>query len=437
MIFFNRFIAATILALTCQTISSGDTYGVPEAFRKNFADTTLRVDLIFAANPKGEKAVYLHSLSSFPKWAGRRVNLSKLLRQGAGTVTITDAASADTLYRNSFSSLFHEWLETDEATATPKAFEHTVLLPMPLRPAKINVELLNSRHQPIAAMTSDFDPADILIVNKGNREIPPHKYIHKGGDPSEAIDVVILAEGYTKEEVDSFYRHARVAVDAIFSHEPFKSRKDDFNFLAVATPSVDSGVSVPRLGDWKSTAFSSNFSTFYSDRYLTSLHVSDIHDAIAGLPYEHIIILANTPEYGGGGIFNSYTLTTSRHGNFRPVVVHEFGHSFGGLADEYFYENDVMSDTYPLDVEPWEPNVTTLVDFSGKWQSILPDSVPVPTPVKDADKYPIGVYEGAAYAFKGIYRPADHCRMRDNDYPAFCPACQAAISTLIDFYLKE
>lgn len=429
-------IAAIFMVLCCGVRLSGQE-SVTAQFHRNFSDSTLRVDLIFSADPSGQRAVYLSSQSSMPGWAGRRVNMPELLRQGAGSVTVSDAESGDTIYRTSFSSLFHEWLETEEAASTAKAFEHTALLPMPLRRSKISVQLLDNRHQPMASMSYLFDPTDILIKKNGKGKLPPSKYIHKGGDPSEAIDVVILAEGYTREEADSFYRHAAVAVDAILSHEPFKSRKDDFNFLAVATPSEDSGVSVPRNDDWKSTAFSSHFSTFYSNRYLTSLHIRDIHDAIAGLPYEHIIILANTPEYGGGGIFNSYTLTTAGHRNFRPVVVHEFGHSFGGLADEYFYENDVMSDTYPLDVEPWEPNVTTLVDFDSKWKKLLPDNVPVPTPVNEAADYPVGVYEGAAYTFKGIYRPADHCRMRDNDNPSFCPACRQALSELIDYYVRE
>ncbi|MDE5838826.1 MAG: M64 family metallopeptidase, partial [Paramuribaculum sp.] len=231
-----------------------------------------------------------------------------------------------------------------------------------------------------------------------------------------------------------FYTRAAAAVEEILSYEPFRNHREDFNFVAVATPSADSGVSVPRLKDWKNTAFSSHFSTFYSDRYLTTDKVFTINDALKGIPYEHIIILANTDEYGGGGIYNSYTLTAARHPMFRPVVVHEFGHSFGGLADEYFYTGDVMEDTYPQDVEPWEPNITTLRDFDSKWKSLIKPGTPVPTPVEKADQYPIGVYEGGGYSFKGVYRPADECRMRNNTYPTFCPACTAAIDSLINFY---
>jgi len=406
-------------------------------FDRNFENRTLRIDYLFSANPDGKRGVHLSGQSSMDGWAGRRYNLSDLPLQGAGVVTVCSEATGDTLYRTSFSSLYHEWLSTEEAATTPKSFEHCVLVPYPKEPALIHIDLLDNRHEPMASMKHRFDPKDILIAKKGRGKLPDHRYIHKGGESDEVIDVAILAEGYTREEMDSFYRHAEIAVESILSHEPFKSKASKFNFVAVATPSDDSGVSVPRFGNWKSTAFSSNFSTFYSDRYLTTLHVKDIHDAIAGIPYEHIIILANTNEYGGGGIYNSYTLTTSRHKDFSPVVVHEFGHSFGGLADEYFYEGDIMDESYPKDIEPWEPNITTLVGFDSKWKSQIPDGTPVPTPAADAKKYPIGVYEGAGYTFKGVYRPADRCRMRDNTWPVFCPACEQALSNLIDFYVSE
>ena len=233
-----------------------------------------------------------------------------------------------------------------------------------------------------------------------------------------------------------FYKDAAIACESLFAHEPFRSMKKYFNIVAVASPSEDSGVSVPRLGEWKRTAFSSHFSTFYSDRYLTTSRVKSIHDALAGIPYEHIIILANTEEYGGGGIYNSYTLTTAHHPMFRPVVVHEFGHSFGGLADEYFYDNDVMTDTYPLDVEPWEQNISTRINFTSKWEDMLAQGTPVPTPSSESGTYPVGVYEGAGYSAKGIYRPADNCRMRTNEYPTFCPVCQRAIRRVIEFYTE-
>ncbi len=404
-------------------------------FDRNFCDSTLRLDYITAGNSK-DSHVFFDKMHKSAGWAGKRNNLEKVPFIGNGIITVTDSVSGDTIYRHSFSTLFREWQSTPEAFTTSKSFQNTFLVPMPKRKSLITIELLDYRHDMVAKNTHIYTPGDILIHEPKTEGKAPYHYIWKGGDPKDVIDVAILAEGYTEAEMDDFYKHAETAVKAMFNHEPFKSRKNDFNFVVVGTPSKDSGVSVPRLKQWRETAFGSNFDTFYSDRYLTTGNVFDIHEAIAHVPYEHIIILANDPVYGGGGIYNSYTLTTTGHKNFEPVVVHEFGHSFGGLADEYFYEDDVMEDSYPFDVEPWEPNITTMVDFDSKWKSMIPEGTPIPTPRAEADKYPVGVFEGGGYSFKNIYSPADRCRMRDNKWPSFCPGCQAALNTLIDFYVK-
>lgn len=405
-------------------------------FNTNFADSTLRIDYIMAGNATTSH-VFLDRQTKSPQWAGRRHHLSELPYAGNGCITVVDSVSGDTIYRTSFSTLFNEWQSTPEAQETSRSFQNTFLVPLPRKTAKITIDMYNQRHDLVATNTHYYRPGDILV---GRRAVKPNPYkvIHQGGPSDKAIDVAILAEGYTEEEMPIFFEKAQAVVDAMFTHEPYKSRQADFNFIAVASPSESSGVSVPLKDDWKSTPFNSHFSTFYSDRYLTTNSVSLIHDALQGIPYEHIIVLANSPVYGGGGIYNSYTLTTANHDNFAPVVVHEFGHSFGGLADEYFYENEVMKDSYPTDVEPWEPNITTLTNFDDKkWGSLLAKDTPVPTPVELKEKYPAGVYEGAAYSFKGIYRPADECRMRNNTWPAFCPGCQLALTRLIDFYTKE
>ena len=405
-------------------------------FNDRFADRTLRLDYIFSANGD-TRQVNLDRMTTTAGWAGRRTNMNRLPYAGDGTIDLIDVATGDTIYRHSFSSLYHEWLSTDEAKQTPQGFRNSYLVPQPKGKTRIEVTLTDARRKPMARMTHLYDPEEILIEPLDKTKPLPHKYLHRSKlSPDKAIDVAILAEGYTTAEMDSFYRHAEIAVESILSYEPFKSMADRFNFVAVASPSEDSGVSVPRTGDWKRTAFGSHFSTFHSDRYLTTDQLDRVHNALIGIPYEHIIILANTEEYGGGGIYNSYTLTAARHKMFLPVVVHEFGHSFGGLADEYFYEDDVMEDTYPTDVEPWNPNITTLTDFGSKWEKLLPKGTPVPTLPKDAKKYPIGVYEGGGYSFKGVYRPADECRMRNNSYPTFCPGCENALAELIKFYTE-
>lgn len=406
-----------------------------QVFADHFADKTLRVDYIFNGNASGQ-AICLDGLSALPTWAGRKHHLAELPLQGNGQIVMRNAASGKTIYTTSFSSLFQEWLETDEARNVTKGFENTFLLPYPLQPVEIEITLLDPRRNVRASMKHIVHPNDVLIEQKGNSHITPHKYLLHNDSPEKCIDVAILAEGYTLQEIQTFYEDADIACKSIFDHEPFKSMKKRFNVVAVASPSTDSGVSVPRLNEWKHTAFGSHFSTFYSDRYLTTSRVKAIHDTLAGIPYEHIIILANTEEYGGGGIYNSYTLTTAHHPMFRPVVVHEFGHSFGGLADEYFYDNDVMTDTYPLDIEPWEQNISTQVDFAAKWKDMLSENTPVPTPAEVSENYPTGVYEGGGYSAKGIFRPAENCRMRTNEYPAFCPVCQRALRRIIEFYTE-
>ena len=406
-----------------------------QTFEHYFTDRTLRVDYLFTGNAE-RQTICVDELSSLPRWAGRRHHLSELPLAGNGQITMKDAADGTVIYRTSFSALFQEWLETDEARTTAKGFENTFLLPFPRRAVSVEVTLFDSHRQVRARLQHRVDPEDILIRRKGETHVCPHRYLLKSGQADRCIDVAIVAEGYTEAEMDVFYRDAQTACESLFDHEPFRSMKKRFNVVAVASPSEDSGVSIPRLSEWRSTAFGSHFSTFYSDRYLTTSHLKTLHDALAGIDYEHIIVLANTDEYGGGGIYNSYTLTTAHHKDFRPVVVHEFGHSFGGLADEYFYDEDVMNDTYPTDVEPWEQNVTTRVDFASKWQDMIPEGTPLPTPADNFNMHEVGLYEGAAYSARGLYRASYNCRMRTNEYPAFCPVCQRALRRLIEFYTE-
>ena len=405
---------------------------------------TLRIDYIFSGTDRSQE-ISLDEMSCFDGWAGRTVNMDKVPVRGNGQLSMTDIASGKVLYRQSFSTLFQEWQTTEEATRIRRSFENVFLLPMPSERAIVEVELYNFRGQVSSSLKHEVNPSDILIRRLIQNSVPPHKYILRSGPEQGCIDVAILAEGYTAEEAEIFYDDAKNAVAAILSHKPFADMRDRFNFVAVALPSSDSGVSVPGQGLWKDTALSSHFDTFYMDRYLTTLRLKNLHDSLAGIPYEHIIILANTDTYGGGGIFNSYTLTTAHHKAFEPVVVHEFGHSFAGLADEYYYDDQFVEYYYP-DCEPWEQNITTLFDFASKWEDMLPRSVAVPSPMPEGPIWDeagngkdslIGVYEGGGYQSKGVYRPYYDCRMKPNSPKAFCPVCQRAIARIIDFYTVE
>lgn len=404
-----------------------------QEFDAHFDDATLRIDYTFSGNAESE-FVALNDLSKSPNWWGRRINLDSVPMRGNGDITLYDPATRKVLYKSSFSSLFQEWVTTSEAAHVTRSFEFTLLVPMPRQSVEAEIVLRNNEGDVACSMRHLIDPKDRLIRDVSQRTPLAYEYLHRGGDSKQAIDVAILAEGYTEEQMELFLADARIAAEEILSYEPFNSHRDKFNFIAVLSPSHDSNVSVPQDDAWRETAVSSNFLTFYMERYLTSSHVYAMYDLVTNIPCEHFVILANTDTYGGGGIYNSYTLTTAHHPAFRPVVVHEFGHSFAGLGDEYFYATtDNNDEMHSIEHEPWEPNITTLVDFESKWADMVSEGVEIPTAVtpERTKSYTVGVYEGGGYRSKGIYRPTDVCRMRNNTADRFCPVCQRAIERVI------
>lgn len=425
-------VALVALLATFATLSA-------QNFDQFFTNRTLRTDLIFSGNAEAQH-ISLRALYSWEEWAGRRVNLAKVPLRGDGELSLTDEATGEVIYCTTFSSLFQEWLAMEEAQSRTRAYEFTLLTPQPLAPAILKVVLYNPEQEVVAELVERLDPADILIHKLDNRPLTPHTTIFSGSAQGEKIDVAIVAEGYTSEEMALFREDAQRTIEALFSHEPFGRLREHFNFVAVESVSQYSGVSIPREEKWYDSAVGSHFDTFYSDRYLTTSAVFAMSDLLVGIPYEHIIVLANTDTYGGGGIYNSYTLTTAHHPAFAPVVVHEFGHSFGGLADEYFYDTpDIATNPLSAQKEPWQENITNLVDFESKWADMLPEGSAIPSdPTKRAEEeYIVGVYEGANYVSKGAYRPAVVCRMRNNTATQFCPVCQRAIERVIRFHIEE
>ena len=389
-------------------------------FDDYFEDKTLRLDYTFAGDVTRQQ-IFVDELVSLPRWYGRKQHLAELPLKGNGQITVRSLADGMVIYRHSFSSLFQEWVSTAEAKQTQKSFENVFLVPFPKSPVEIKVELFDYHDQVITRLTHKVDPKDILIRKAGERQITPHVTLQQAADTAPCIRVAFVAEGYQQQEMDVFLNDCRIAMESLFEHEPFKQNQLKFNMVAVMPPSVESGTSEPNKGIWKNTPLGSHFDTFYSERYLTTLHLKKLHDVLAGIPYEHIIVLVNTDRYGGGGIYNSYNLTYAHGKHFRPVVVHEFGHSFGGLGDEYPYGDD--DPMYFADTEPWEPNLTTKHDFNGKWENLIKD--------KKA-----GFIEGGGYLSKGVWRGYENCRMRTNEEPEFCLVCQQALQRLIDFYTK-
>lgn len=426
----KKIFAIMLMAITC-TMAQG------QDFDRWFSDSTLRIDYTFQGNAT-EQHIAVDKLNMMHGWYGKRRRLGELPMEGNGQITVRSAATGEVIYRNSFSTLFQEWLSYDEAKTNNKSFENVFLVPMPKEAVDITIDLRDNRRRVTASLTHHVKPNDILIRHIGQNHTMPYTTLLQARDTTRCIHIAFVAEGYKATEMDTFVKDAEVATGALFEHEPFKAMKDRFNVIAVKSPSIDSGTSEPKKGIWKSTALGSHFDTFYSDRYLTTLNLKQLHDVLAGTPYEHIIVLVNTDSYGGGGILNSYNLSMTHHKAYRSVVVHEFGHSFAGLGDEYAYEAEQIP-MYPHDVEPWEPNITTLHNFKGKWEDMIAPGTPTPTPEsdnKDSIATRVGLFEGAGYSMKGVYRGMQNCRMRTNEHPVFCRVCQRAIAKLIKFYTE-
>lgn len=393
------------------------------AFDDYFEDRTLRLDYVFAGNNR-EQHIFFEQAYATPRWAGRRSRLADMPLRGNGQVKMKDPTTGQLLYVHTFSTLFQEWQVTEEATKVQKAFETSYNVPFPKQPVDITVTLTNVHGQVVGQLTHTINPADILIRPIGDNGIS-HRYIWSPDsvpDLTRCIDLAIVAEGYTEAETNKFYNDCQRAVDALFAHEPFTTLKSRFNVVAVAPTSLDGGASVPRQHQWSRTPVGTHYDTFYSDRYLMTQDIHRLYDVLSCVPFEHIIVLVNSSIYGGGGIYNQVLVSTSDHPTFRQVLVHEFGHSYAGLGDEYFYD-DAYETSYPADTEPWEPNLTTKVDFEHKWADMLPD----PTGR-------VGLFEGGGYQSKGVWRPSKDCRMKTNEAELFCPVCDRAIRRITDFY---
>ena len=455
-----------------------------QQFEDFFESRTLRLDYVFAGNHDAQQ-IYLEQMYVTPQWAGRKSCLTDVPLKGNGQIQLKDHATGQLLYVHTFSTLLQEWLATEEATKVSKAFATSYNVPMPKQPVDITVSLTDFHGKVVTSLNHTVDPADILIRQIGENGIPYH-YLWKGKtlpapdtqdlvsadkpgqrnfrptdgpldgmpDITECIDLAIVAEGYTHAQMGKFYSDCQRVIDALFAHEPFTSLKDRFNVVAVAAESLTSGPSVPHLGRWSNTPVGTHYDTFYSDRYLMTQDIHRLYDLLSGVPFEHIIVLVNSDTYGGGGIYNQLTVTTSDHPTFHQVLVHEFGHAYAGLGDEYFYDDGYES-IYPADTEPWEPNLTTLVDFQSKWANMLPKGTSVPTPpdpkvpnyrkitnekeqrLLDAATQRVGVFEGGGYQSKGVYRPAQECRMKINEVAYFCPVCSRAIKRITEFYTSH
>lgn len=418
------------LSLLLITVFCSLTCLAQSEFDKHFTKKSLRIDFALSGNSQFQAAA-IQQLREEPIWGGPVKNLIDKFNYGGYYVNLYDKANNELIYSRGFNTLFEEWRTTEQAKTETQSWTNSISIPYPKTTVVVEITARDKedmQFHPLLKM--DIDPASIFI-DRGKLKENKVTQIQYKGEPNEKVDLVFIAEGYTASEQDKFVADARKFSETLFQTPPYTTQRENFNIWAVNLISEDSGTDVSGKGIYKNTALNSGYYTFGVDRYLTTQDMKSIRDAVWNVPCDAVFILVNTDTYGGGGMYNLYAMGTADNEQTQHVFVHEFGHSFAGLADEYFSSEVAYQDFYNLKYEPWEPNITTLVDFDSKWKDLLPANTPVPTPLDNAHKDKAGVFEGGGYIAKGIYRPMDHCMMRD--YAPFCPACSRAILRMIDF----
>jgi len=447
-----------------------------------FTDRTLRVDY-YHTGTKGSESFSVDQAVDDGSWAGSKVNLVDTLNLGEFIFRMYDLATGQLIFSRGFSSMFNEWQTTDEAArGVYRTFSESARMPFPRRPIQLTVARRDKRMIFHELFSTTIDPSDPTQVRKEKRT-SPYKVgkLFENGPSAQKVDIVILGDGYAKSDMEKFRADAKRFNDAMFSTSPFKGRKNDFNVWTVEIESGESGIDIPDKDVWKTNALGTMYNTFGSARYVLTTDNKALRDVAAAAPYDFICILINDSRYGGGGIYNLYATTYAnettkgQEWQMEYVYVHEFGHSFGGLGDEYYASSVAYDEFYPQGVEPWEPNLTVLLDKKNvKWKAHLTPGIEVPTvwekaefdtveaerakldrlaPDYYAKREPlykrsmeilktsehagkVGVFEGAGYASKGIYRPAVDCRMFTLSLIGFDPVCSAAIERVVDFYSK-
>lgn len=401
-----------------------------ESFDTYFEKKSLRIDFALSGNLQHQSAA-IQQLREEPVWGGPQKNLIDQFNYGGYYFNVYDKATNKLIYSRGFNTLFEEWRSTEQAKTETQSWTNSASIPYPKAPVYIEItarEKSDMQFHPL--LKQEVDPKSIFI-DRGKLKENKIYSVQNNGSSTEKVDLVFIAEGYTAAEQEKFIADAKRFTDALFNTPPFDTRRNDFNVWAVVLASEESGTDISGKGIFKNTALNSGYYTFGVDRYLTTPDMKSIRDAVWNVPCDAVFLLINAETYGGGGMYNFYACGTADHPKTPVVFTHEFGHSFAGLADEYFSSEVAYQDFYNLKYEPWEPNITTLVNFDSKWKDLLPAKTPIPTPLNDEYKEGIGVFEGGGYLAKGIYRPKDHCMMRD--YAPFCPACSRAILRMIDF----
>lgn len=404
-------------------------------FDRYFTTSSLRVDYCLTGN-RDVTNYSLKELIHEPYWSGSKTNLIDELEFGSYIVRVYESGTDHLLFSKGYQNLYGEWIITPEATHITKTFEESVIVPFPK--VKVDIALLRKTWEGelVEGMRFTVSPDDYFIRDYYNLNLPVYDAWIGNKDYTKAVDIVILPEGYTQAEMGKFVKDCDFFVESLFSYAPYDRYRESFNIRGLMVASEESGCTMPGDHIYKNTAMRFSFWTFDSERYCMSTDNRDIRDLAGQVPYDQIYVLVNTKKYGGGGIYNFYCSSASSNSFSSDVIVHEFGHGFAGLADEYYTDDTGYEHMYNLEVEPWEPNITTMVDFSNKWGDMLNKKTPVPTPREKKYEQTIGVFEGGGYEANGVFSPHMDCLMKTFNGHEFCPVCQRAIERMILYYSK-
>ena len=465
-----RFILVTFLMAAAATAAT---------FDANFTDRTMRVDYFHTGN-RGEEIIALDRVVNDGPWAGSRTRLVDPTNLGKYYFEVIDRRSNEVLYSRGFASVFGEWETTDEAKETPRTFTESLRFPWPKREVQVVLKKRDKVNAFQQIWSTVIDPESRFVNPAPLKAAGAVWTVFENGPASEKVDILLIGEGYTAAEMPKFHNDVKRLVGKLFDTEPFKSRKKDFNVRAIDLPAAQSGVHRPRTHDDRRNATGAEYNIFDSERYVLTLDNRALRDIASAAPYEFLEVLVNEKQYGGGGIFNDQATAAVDTGFAEYVFVHEFGHHFAGLGDEY-YTSDVSYTTggeqHP---EPWEPNLTA-DGAHPKWFDMVDPGTPLPTPwdketfeehsrayqaerrklraanvpetqmddlfrreqvwetqFLGSQKYAgkVGAFEGAGYEAKGLYRPQADCIMFTRDEVGFCRVCSRAISTIIDLYAR-
>ncbi len=404
----------------------------PVVFNDYFTDNTMRIDFFMTGDAQSE-SVTLDKIYQQGIWAGNPNHLIDTFNNGAYYIKVYDIATNNLIFSRGFNCIFYEYKTTTPAlNGVAKTYHETALIPYPINPILFVIEVRDKQNILHSTFIQKIEPDQISII----KELPGSNdriySARKNGSPHDNVDLAFLAEGYTADEWEKFKSDVDRFTENLFDTEPFKSFKDKFNIYGVFRSSAQSGVDQPTRNIYANTVLDASFNALGTPRYMLPNNNPVMRDIAAAVPYDAIIIIANIKRYGGG-IYNNYSIFAADNPRSIQTCPHEFGHSFGGLADEYFSSGVAYNDMYPKGVEPTEVNITALLDPANpKWKHLMDPGLEVPTIYNESLKGKIGAFEGAGYSAKGLYRPMNNCIMRSGS--TFCRVCHNALIQMIDFY---